>query len=208
MFSATEPNNHSKTQWKRIILQRAGLADPSSYRCAGLSRKPSLLIPRQILTYVFPWIGSKSWGHLEAGLCLHFVELYNKQVQEMHFWVIHDLQMVEASEISSGQTLILKALCRCVHPPWIMQLKLNKVVVTKRTASHPRLRQDTTSYEFTGNCEPQYAEQDLNLNVQFNAFQILHIASSSKSFPCRSAYPPESYGSSKARLKHLSTWPW
>lgn len=151
-------------------------------------------------------LASKSRGGIEAGL--HLAELHNEQVEEMHFWVIHDLQMVEASEITSGQTLILKALCRYAHPPWIMQSKLNKVVVSKRSASHPGLRQDPTSYDFIGNSEPQYAEQDLNLNVQFNMFQTLHVASSSKSFSCRSACPPESHGSSKARLKRLSTRPW
>lgn len=58
------------------------------------------------------------------------VELHKEQ-GEVHFQVMHDLQVVEASEIISGQTLILKALCRSVQPHWIVQSKLTKVVLPR-----------------------------------------------------------------------------
>lgn len=54
------------------------------------------------------------------------MELHKEQ-GEVHFQVMHDLQMVEAS----GQTLILKALCRSVQPHWIVQSKLTKVVLPR-----------------------------------------------------------------------------
>lgn len=44
---------------------------------------------------------------------------------------MHELQMVEASDFSSGQTTILKALCASVHPNQIMQSKLDKAVLLR-----------------------------------------------------------------------------
>lgn len=115
-----EENDFTKreTGWP-FIVQRCG--PESEAKFADSQTNADLCVPSD-------WLASPRGLTRRS---LHLAELHKEQGEEVHFRVTQELQKAEASEISSGQTLILKALRRSVHPHWIMQSKLSKAVLLR-----------------------------------------------------------------------------